>query len=785
MISSAINRIKLIFERFFDIKSILFNIKTSVCSNKLLYLSVLIYIILLSSFTILKHQNFLTTGYDLGIFNQAFWTTSNEGMLFYETADLAFNPGGSFFGVHFAPILFLLVPFYAIWPSPEILLVMQSVILAVGAFPVFWMSRDKLGENVGFVLSVVYLAYPALYFMNLNEFHLEAFTSTFFLFSVYYLEREKWPKFFLFFALALSTIEFAPIIGIFVAFYALLLFLQKQFKHPRKALKYILLMGSISVLVLVLALESKSFFNDYTSPIPTTLQTIPLNLTDLSAAISYDLDSKIFFIISLFGPLAFLPFLAPEVLVMALPWIGAALISSYPYYHNIYYHYNGFLIPFIFVALPKAIDRLGFYRTKKILQLFLICSVIFGLSLTVGSEAFMDKYFLPPTDRTELLYQVLPLIPSNASILTQNDIFPHVSNRAEAYMYLPASGEVSVDYILIDVASRWYDWMSDVPGDRIPPKIYVEDVLKNEEYGIFASVKSIFLLKKGYSGEPILFVPFSSAFNYQTLHLGSGSIVEDSTSDSGFILKHYEKISAETFWHGPYVDLMPGLYKATFAIKVDEVSRLAEDDPFLVVDVVSSWGQILHKRKHVFGLDISSDGQWFNMSMLFGLATSAEAVEFRGIPLSDLSISLDYIIVEQLSPQPITKLAFDSGSLVVDNGVVSDGVLVHSKGSGTFWYGPYVSLPAGDYVAKFWLKLDEPYNGSVIDLGISTNLGKQLVEILEIHSKNFTLIDTWQRFEVEFTLSNDSTAIEFPGLNVRQLAPVSLLLVEVYPNNNK
>ncbi|HUU86722.1 MAG TPA: DUF2079 domain-containing protein, partial [Candidatus Glassbacteria bacterium] len=259
----------------------------------------------------------------MGIFNQAFWTTSNEGMLFYETADLAFNPGGSFFGVHFAPILFLLVPFYAIWPSPEILLVMQSVILAVGAFPVFWMSRDKLGKDIATVLAVIYLFYPALIFMNLNDFHLEAFTSTFFLFSVCFLQQEKWPKFFLFFALALSTIEFAPIIGLFVAFYALLLFLKKQFKHSRKALKYILLMGSISVLVLVLALESKSFFNDYTSPIPTTLQTIPLNLTDLSAAISYDLDSKIFFIISLFGPLAFLPFLAPEVLVMALPWIGA------------------------------------------------------------------------------------------------------------------------------------------------------------------------------------------------------------------------------------------------------------------------------------------------------------------------------------------------------------------------------------------------------------------------------------------------------------------------------
>ena len=102
----------------------------------------------MSTITILKHNAFLTSGFDLGIFNQAFSTTLFDGKLFYETADLSFNPGGSFFGVHFSPILFLLLPFYAIYPSVENLLVMQTVILALGAFPIYWMSRDKLGKNV-------------------------------------------------------------------------------------------------------------------------------------------------------------------------------------------------------------------------------------------------------------------------------------------------------------------------------------------------------------------------------------------------------------------------------------------------------------------------------------------------------------------------------------------------------------------------------------------------------------------------------------------------------------
>ncbi len=100
----------------FNYKSILTKIRFSISSNWFLFLAVFIYIIFLSTITILKHQAFMSSGFDLGLFNQAFWTTTKEGMLFYETADLSFNPGGSFFGVHFSPILFILLPFYAILP---------------------------------------------------------------------------------------------------------------------------------------------------------------------------------------------------------------------------------------------------------------------------------------------------------------------------------------------------------------------------------------------------------------------------------------------------------------------------------------------------------------------------------------------------------------------------------------------------------------------------------------------------------------------------------------------
>jgi hypothetical protein len=589
-----------------------------------------------------------------------------------------------------------------------------------------------------------------------------------------------------FFVLSLSTIEFAPVIGVFVAVYGFILLAKRQLPRTKKALEYVILILALSALFLFIALESKSFFNSYTSPVPTTLQQFPLNPTELLNLVSYDMESKLLYIITLFGPLAFLPFLAPEALVMALPWFAAAFISTYPYYHNIYYHYNGFVIPFIFIALIWSLKRLNFHQARKILQLFLVCSAIFGLLLTVGSEAFMDRYFPPPNDRSDAINRILPLVPSNASILTQNDIFPHVSSRAEAYMYLPTFTDVSVDYILVDTTSGWYYWMPDVSGDRIPPKPYIEQVFENGTYRVIASTGGLFLLKKGYSGEPIIFDPYSSRFNFETLRLGNGSDVKDASSTSAFVMNSGVENSG-VLWFGPYIDLNPGLYKITYVLKVNDATPPKQSDFLLTVDVAHSNGQVTVAKKDIFGSDISSNGEWLNITSIFGLTQPVQDVEFRGIGVEGHNISLDYLVVDQISPQPISKLAYSSDDLFVDVGKISDGLLVHEAGSGSgvFWFGPYASLPKGSYTARFWLRLDKPTNSTLLDVGVSTNLGKQLITLSTIHGSNFTKANDWQKFDLDFTLTRDSNIVEFPGFNVRDDAPISLLLVEVYAHDNK
>jgi len=111
--------------------------------------------------------------------------------------------------------------------------------------------------------------------------------------------------------------------------------------------------------------------------------------------------------------------------------------------------------------------------------------------------------------------------------------------------------------------------------------------------------------------------------------------------------------------------------------------------------------------------------------------------------------------------------------------VVSDGVLVHEGGSGVFWFGPYASLPKGDYTAKFWLKLNKAYTGTILDLEITDNINNEMLANSTISGSDFESINTWQSFDVPFILSTDLAIVEFSGMNVRNLAPISFFLIEI------
>src|SRR4029453_10072684 len=81
--------------------------------------------------------------YDLGVMDNIVWQTVHGRLFFYP------QYGMSYFGDHFAVILFLFVPLYAIWAHPLILVGGQALALAMGSLFVHRIALVHLARDGG------------------------------------------------------------------------------------------------------------------------------------------------------------------------------------------------------------------------------------------------------------------------------------------------------------------------------------------------------------------------------------------------------------------------------------------------------------------------------------------------------------------------------------------------------------------------------------------------------------------------------------------------------------
>ncbi len=169
----------------------------------------------------LRVLEFTVSNWDLGIFQQALWTTP-RGFVFFEAGDWETWATVSFLQVHPALILYLLVPVYTVAPYPITLLSIQSGAVALAALPLYQFGRRLFPEpRRALVLSALYLAYAPVLTSNLYDFHLEAFLPL----ELFLLFLFWWDGRYLLglvvAAAAYTTLEVAPFLVAAIALYFL------------------------------------------------------------------------------------------------------------------------------------------------------------------------------------------------------------------------------------------------------------------------------------------------------------------------------------------------------------------------------------------------------------------------------------------------------------------------------------------------------------------------------------------------------------------------------------
>jgi len=99
-------------------------------------------------FTLSKHFSYMTYMFDLGIYDHNLWSVLNFG-----------DPLFPFGMVHQSLLLYLMIPLYALNPRAETLLIIQALIVPVGAIFLYKLGRREVGSGLAALVLALFMEY--------------------------------------------------------------------------------------------------------------------------------------------------------------------------------------------------------------------------------------------------------------------------------------------------------------------------------------------------------------------------------------------------------------------------------------------------------------------------------------------------------------------------------------------------------------------------------------------------------------------------------------------------
>ncbi len=354
--------------------------------SRLTYLIIALYALTFAVLSVLDQDSFNTNAFDLGNMDQAVWNTA-QGRWFQFTN---WEGGTSRLAAHVEPILIPISLLYRLFASPATLLVLQSVVISLGALPAFWLAREKLRNDFAAVtFASAYLLAPALEVANLHDFHPVALASSLLLFAFYFVHRRWYVPFLIAALLAMGTKEQVPLSVAMLGVYIFLVQRRRFWGGLTVFLAVAWLAGAFLVIIpRFSATGTYAYLSryDYLGASPgEILSNLVLHPGDVIPRLAE--PAKANYLLGLFGPLAFLPLLSPATLLMALPDLAINLLSSFSEMYGLRAHYGAVIVPFLIVSaiygaelLVRGIGRVS--KTGGHLFLYLLCFAVLGLSLT-------------------------------------------------------------------------------------------------------------------------------------------------------------------------------------------------------------------------------------------------------------------------------------------------------------------------------------------------------------------------------------------------------------------
>jgi len=566
-----------------------------------------------------RYYALTATVWDLGAGMQSIWVFTQPQL---------FTPTGYVQAAAATPMHFLLAPL-AIGASYPALLVFQTVALALGAFPVYFIARRLLDfRPAALAFGVAYLLYFPLAGINWFDFHFEALFVPLFLFGYWaYLKRWAAVSLVLLFLGGSTTFPYMGLVGLF----GLLSLLELGFLRYRRhqPVDRWVLAFSIAAIVVAGAFLAYQYWY-FALAFGGSYLSVGTNTGAGLGFPGLGLGLRLLLLVFFFAPFLFVGLFSPKWWLMLAPIALLILFSSYFGYEYPTLLRDQYLcaaVPFLVIGAIYGVRRApwlqwgtgpaatapsdrpvrGWARLRDRRVRYSVAIVVVGVVIATAFQPYGPINLHTPNtfgisnatrinwteyDQLDALAGLVP--PSAPAVLIQNNL-PMLLPRPLTYYNTPLTsmlldwanitpGEVAANAYSVTllegstvatplayaVGDPWSSWYAvGAPHSNFSMQTVAPLMYDSGDYGLLGEANGMFALGRGYSGPLEYYVPYA-------IHVPAGQLATAQLPGPPNVPPaNGSGPNGTLLWGGPGTPIVPGTY--AFGISLTASATAATD----------------------------------------------------------------------------------------------------------------------------------------------------------------------------------------------------------------
>lgn len=412
------------------------------------YIIVFLFFIAYSLLSVIRHLHFGSFGFDLGIVDQIVWKYSEFKA---PITTVQFYPYTSLLTDHVELIYVILSPFYWLFSSPITLLLIQAGLIAISGIPIFWLAKRKgINQILSLVIMIAYLSFYGIQNAIWFDVHSNVFAAAFLSWFIYFLDKNNKIGTFIFFILAIFSKENISLLTLLIA---CVYFVKEKLRVV--SLPSLIIVLSITYLAGIFLVYFPHFTQDgYRYANEGGI------ISDVQLSYLYNLEEKRQVYLYSLGWFSFLPILSPLFLLPAIGDIFQYFVlgNNIDGAHGLYMHYRASLALLLVWPMIMTIQRYKILNNKYFAVYLLVVVSILQYILHVPLTYLTKSWFWIEPESSVSVRKVIEHLPDSASVVAQNNLTPHLSQRDEIFTLWPEKRMADKNIVCESDRCQWFRW---------------------------------------------------------------------------------------------------------------------------------------------------------------------------------------------------------------------------------------------------------------------------------------------------------------------------------------